>query len=141
MKNKKTVMCVIATFFLCVSMIFSVHAGTLTKICKGKHSWKVTSTKKATCTKNGTKYYKCKKCDSTKKESIKKLGHDWSKVKKIDAYKHGKKCSRCNKTKETANHSPTKETKNNSTQVCKCGAKRKVIVLKGRKMTTKEWNK
>ena len=141
MKNRKIVMCTIAVFLLCVSMIISVHADTLSKKCKGKHSWKEISNS-ATCTKGGTKKYKCKKCDATKTETIKKLGHNWSKkIKKIDAYKHQTEiCSRCG-AKKTQKHSPTKDTKNSSMQKCKCGAKRKVIVLKGRKMTTKEWNK
>ena len=41
------------------------------------HNWVVTSYKKATCTEEGQKTWKCSLCGQTYTETYKALGHDW----------------------------------------------------------------
>ena len=41
------------------------------------HNWVVTSSKKATCTEEGQKTWKCSLCGQTYRETYKALGHDW----------------------------------------------------------------
>jgi len=70
-----------------------------------KHSYKLISTTKATCTKNGKKVYKCRKCGKKKNTTIKAAGHKYvlksskKATKTANGYKKYK-CSKCKATKK-----------------------------------------
>ena len=42
-----------------------------------RHNWVVTSYKKATCTENGKRTWKCTLCGQTYSETYRALGHKW----------------------------------------------------------------
>lgn len=74
---------------------------------KKAHSYEVIKTVNATCEKEGSKEYQCKKCKTSYKESIPKMEHDYTTIKSVDAtcaetgYKEYK-CNNCNDiSKET----------------------------------------
>jgi hypothetical protein len=96
--------------FLVTAMTMVVVAGTAfggsnSKVeAAHKHSWKVASTTSATCTKAGSKTYKCS-CGKTKSETINALGHSYkTTTTKATCTATGKKvtaCSRCGSVKST----------------------------------------
>lgn len=73
-----------------------------------KHTWKTTTTKKATCTKTGSKTYTCTVCKAKKTTKLAAVGHKygaWKITKKATIEEKGKKsrtCSVCKKTETKA---------------------------------------
>lgn len=104
MKNVKSK--IVKVLLLAFTTILLAGAFGTTTEAACKHSYKVTKTVKATCTKAGYKQQKCKKCGAKKKTTLKKLGHNYKVTKTVKAtcikagYKQSK-CSRCNVTKKT----------------------------------------
>lgn len=75
MKTKKIVLSFI-TCLLAMVCALSLTACSCSKECS--HEWEEwTTIKEATCTEQGTKEHKCKKCDEKETSTIAALGHEW----------------------------------------------------------------
>ena len=64
---------------------------------KESHSWKVTSTKAATCKDEGEKTHTCSVCKATKTEPlpVDPTAHSYGAVTRLDDDYHGKTCANC----------------------------------------------
>ncbi len=75
MKTKKIVLSFITCLLVMVCAL-SLTACSCSKECS--HEWEEwTTIKEATCTEQGTKEHKCKKCDAKETSTIDALGHEW----------------------------------------------------------------
>lgn len=83
----------------------TIYSGTKSFTTTGTHSWKLSSSKDATCTATGSKVYRCSGCSRTKTDTVAAKGHKWSAyktTKSATCTAKGSKlsrCSRCRKTK------------------------------------------
>lgn len=84
------------------ALTYAKNNGLAYSIICPKHNYILTATKKATCTANGSKTYKCTVCGGVKTETIAKTGHKYVKtVTKATTSKDGKIVSKCSVCKTT----------------------------------------
>ncbi|MBQ6467255.1 MAG: hypothetical protein IJJ61_04860 [Clostridia bacterium] len=99
--------------------------GKITKPALG-HDWNEnswTTTTNPTCTEDGEKSRTCERCHETETQSVPALGHDFASDYTPDdsGLTHSKKCSRCDATTGTADHTATRYTSNgNGTHSGRC---------------------
>lgn len=82
----------------------TIYSGTKSFTTTGAHSWKLSSSKNATCTNTGSKTYRCSGCSRTKTNAVAAKGHKWSAYKTTKAATctaKGSKSSHCSKCKKT----------------------------------------